>query len=73
MVHCHEANDTEASTRTRLSALKVLDVSRPEIARHFTEKGYSIDLNATSVLEREPNWRRRIVKGNLDPEVALIQ
>ena len=41
---------------------KELDVQRSEVARHSAETGHTPDFQEAHVLEREPNWRSRIVK-----------
>jgi hypothetical protein len=52
----------EERAKEHQRALKELDVHRSEVARHSAETGHRIDLGGLKVLEREPNWRRRIVK-----------
>ena len=39
-----------------------MDVGRSEIARHAAETGHPINFDDMKVVDRETNWRRRIVK-----------
>lgn len=43
-------------------AVRCMDVQRSEVARHVIEDGHDVDVSGVSILDKEDNWRRRIVK-----------
>ena len=43
-------------------SVKELDVQRSEVAHHAAETGHTPAFQEAHVLERESNWRRRVVK-----------
>ena len=42
--------------------VRELNTDRSEIAKHVAENGHSVDLKGISVIDKEPQWRRRIIK-----------
>ena len=54
--------EVEERRKEHRRAWRELDVSRSEVARHAAETGHRIDFEGLEVVEREANWRRRVVK-----------
>ena len=43
-------------------AVRELDVQRSEVARHSAESNHDVDVAGMRILEKESNWRKRVVK-----------
>ena len=43
-------------------AIRDMDVGRSEIVKHMMETGHRVDPQTASVIDRESDWRRRVVK-----------
>ena len=39
-----------------------MDVQRSEVARHAVESGHNPDFEGMEIIEKESNWKRRVVK-----------
>ena len=48
--------------KEHLRAVKELDAQRSEVARHVAEEGHRVKVQDMKIIEKEPSWRRRIVK-----------
>ena len=45
--------------------IRELDADKSELAKHVLDTGHRIDIDALTILEREPVWKKRIVKESL--------
>ena len=52
----------EERRKEHLRMVKELDTQRSEVARHVAEDGHRVKLEDMKIIEKEPNWKRRIVK-----------
>ena len=43
-------------------AIRDMDVDRSEIARHAVETGHRVDPMAAAVVDKDSDWRRRVIK-----------
>ena len=39
-----------------------MDVDRTELARYTFESDHQVNLSAMKIVDREPNWKKRMVK-----------
>ena len=52
----------EERRKEHMRAVKDVDVQRSEVARHVFESHHQVDFKNMTVVDREPTWRKRIVK-----------
>lgn len=52
----------EERRREHRLAVRNLDSERSEVARHTHEDGHRVNIDSMHILEKEPIWRRRLVK-----------
>lgn len=62
----HYVGETGRTVKERqkehLRSVRDFDVLRSEVARHAIEDDHRVKVEDMKILEKEPNWRRRIVK-----------
>ena len=52
----------EERRKEHARAVKDVDVARSEVAQHVHEESHQVDFNGMEVIDREPDWRKRVVK-----------
>ena len=52
----------EERRKEHLRAIRDLDVQRSKVARHAIEDDHTIKIDDMKIVEKEPNWKRIIIK-----------
>ena len=52
----------EERKKEHLRAVREMDVQRSEVARHVIEDGHDVDVKGMRLIEKEKNWKKRVIK-----------
>ena len=52
----------EERKKEHLQAVRQMDVQRSDVARHAIEDGHDVDVKGMHLIEKEKNWKKRVIK-----------